>query len=142
MDGRGDISASNAADALGVGYNVGDVYVLSREAGLPLPNSDGDFEAQQFDRAKKLFRDIQGKSIAKRYIELLLRSKLPPSFEAGVCVLKSVSMVSTGERHTAGPLCPHLRGRLTAGNLCPDASPVLLGRLPLEFEHSAMMGQI
>ena len=57
---RGDISASNAADALGVGYNVGDVYVLSREAGLPLPNSDGDFEAQQFDHAKKLFETSKG----------------------------------------------------------------------------------
>jgi hypothetical protein len=34
----GEISAERAADEMGATYNVADVYVLSREAGLPLPD--------------------------------------------------------------------------------------------------------
>jgi hypothetical protein len=36
---HGEISAERAADEMGATYNVADVYVLSREAGLPLPDS-------------------------------------------------------------------------------------------------------
>jgi hypothetical protein len=31
------------------------VYVLTREAGLPLADSDGPFDRDQFERAKRLF---------------------------------------------------------------------------------------
>jgi hypothetical protein len=51
----GEISAERAADEMGPSYNVGNVYVLSREAGLPLPDADGPFEREQFERAKRLF---------------------------------------------------------------------------------------
>lgn len=51
----GEIPAGRAADELGPTYNEADVYVLSREAGLPLPDADGPFERDQFERAKRLF---------------------------------------------------------------------------------------
>ena len=52
---HGEIPAECAADEMGPSYSVADVYVLSREAGLPLPDSDGPFEREQFERAKRLF---------------------------------------------------------------------------------------
>jgi hypothetical protein len=52
---RCEISAPQAADRLGKGCTVADVFVLSRQAHLPLPDPDGPFERQQFERAKKLF---------------------------------------------------------------------------------------
>ena len=52
---RGEISAGQAADRKGPTYNVGDVYVISRKAGLPLPDADGAFERAEFERAKRLF---------------------------------------------------------------------------------------
>ena len=57
---RGGISAEEAADRLGNGVTVADVFVLSREARLPLPDPDGPFERQQFERAKKLFARTDG----------------------------------------------------------------------------------
>jgi hypothetical protein len=52
---RSEMSAMEAADRLGKGATVADVFSLSREAHLPLPDPDGPFERQQFERAKKLF---------------------------------------------------------------------------------------
>lgn len=52
---HGDCSAAEAADRLGPGFTIADVYVLARNAGLPLPDADGAFERQQFERAKRLF---------------------------------------------------------------------------------------
>jgi hypothetical protein len=52
---QGGISAERAADEMGPSYNVTDVYVLSRKAGLPLPDADGPFEREQFERARRLF---------------------------------------------------------------------------------------
>jgi hypothetical protein len=57
---HGEISAERAADEMGPPYNVADVYVLSREAGLPLPDFDGPFEREQFERARKLFASAAG----------------------------------------------------------------------------------
>jgi hypothetical protein len=57
---HGEISAERAADEMGPSYNVADVYVLSREAGLPLPDADGPFEREQFERGKQLFGAASG----------------------------------------------------------------------------------
>jgi hypothetical protein len=57
---HGEISAERAADEMGPPYNVADVYVLSREAGLPLPDFDGPFEREQFERARRLFAGSAG----------------------------------------------------------------------------------
>jgi hypothetical protein len=62
---RGEISASEAADCLGPGATAADVYVLSREAGLPLPDADGAFEQKQFEHAKKLFKPTDACSSAR-----------------------------------------------------------------------------
>ncbi|MDF0498247.1 hypothetical protein [Bradyrhizobium yuanmingense] len=59
---HGEISAERAADEMGATYNVADVYVLSREARLPLPDPDGPFERAQFERAKRLFAGVPGSS--------------------------------------------------------------------------------
>ncbi|MGY3341552.1 hypothetical protein [Bradyrhizobium sp. USDA 4470] len=56
---HGEISAERAADEMGAAYNVADVYVLSREAGLPLPDPDGPFERAQFERARDRSRKTQ-----------------------------------------------------------------------------------
>jgi hypothetical protein len=63
---RGEISAEEAADSLGKGATVADVFVLSREAHLPLPDSDGPFECQQFERAKKLFERTEARSTTRQ----------------------------------------------------------------------------
>jgi hypothetical protein len=60
----GEISAGRAADELGLTYNEADVYVLSRDAGLSLPDADGPFEREQFERAKRLFVDTNAGSDA------------------------------------------------------------------------------
>jgi hypothetical protein len=52
---RGDISAADAAGAIGGGANVADVFVLLRAAGLTPPDPDGTFERAEFERAKSLF---------------------------------------------------------------------------------------
>jgi hypothetical protein len=52
---RGDVPASAAAHEIGPSCSVADVYVLTCEAGLPLPDSDGPFERAQFERAKRMF---------------------------------------------------------------------------------------
>lgn len=57
---EGTITAERAADELGASYNVADVYVLSRQAGLPLPDSDGPFERGEFERARRLFIGTSG----------------------------------------------------------------------------------
>jgi hypothetical protein len=62
----GEISAERAADEMGTSYNVADVYVLSRKAGLPLPDTDGPFEREQFERAKRLFGAASRASQATR----------------------------------------------------------------------------
>jgi hypothetical protein len=54
----GECSASEAADRLGRGATIADVYVLTRDAGLGLPDPDGPFERQQFERVKKLFERV------------------------------------------------------------------------------------
>lgn len=54
---RGEISAERAADKIGATYNVGDVYVLLREAELPLPKPDNRSNGQ-FERAKCLFANV------------------------------------------------------------------------------------
>jgi hypothetical protein len=45
-----------------------DVHVLSRQAGLPLPDSDDPFEREQFERARRLFgRDEVPDADGKRH---------------------------------------------------------------------------
>jgi hypothetical protein len=61
---RGEIPATKAADEMGPSYSVADVYVFSREGGLPLPDSDGPFEREQFERAKRLFARVREKAPA------------------------------------------------------------------------------
>lgn len=56
---RGDVSALDAAAAIGGDVNVADVFVLTREANLPLPNPDGPFERSEFEKAKKLFHRLR-----------------------------------------------------------------------------------
>ena len=57
---RGDVSALDAAAAIGGGANVGDVFGLTREANFPLPNADGPFEQSEFEKAKNLFARLRG----------------------------------------------------------------------------------
>lgn len=64
---HGEISAERAADEMGATYNVADVYVLSREAGLPLPDPDGPFERAQFERAQRLFAGAPGSSRSEKH---------------------------------------------------------------------------
>lgn len=56
---RGERSAADAASAIGVGTTVGDVFVLTREAGLPPPDPEGPFELAEFEKAKKLFERLR-----------------------------------------------------------------------------------
>lgn len=62
---RGEKSAADAASAIGAGTNVGDVFVLTREAGLPLPNPEGPFERSEFEKAKKLFARLREASAGR-----------------------------------------------------------------------------
>lgn len=50
----GAISAGQAADKLGHGATVADVYVLTLEAGLPLPRPPPEQEQAELARAVKL----------------------------------------------------------------------------------------
>jgi hypothetical protein len=56
---RGDVSAIEAAAAIGSSANVGDVFALTRQANLPLPSPDGPLERSEFDKAKRLFARLR-----------------------------------------------------------------------------------
>jgi hypothetical protein len=50
----GEISASKAADLLGERATVADVFVMLRQAGLPLPRPPREQEQAELDHAIKL----------------------------------------------------------------------------------------
>ena len=50
----GEISATQAADRLGKGATVADVFVLTRQAGLPLPRPPREREEAELAHALKV----------------------------------------------------------------------------------------